>query len=211
MKYPLTLFCAICISALKIFGQDTVKASGQTILKTNPILFGEIGFGFSLAGFSGPQATFGLNYQIKSSLLTARYTAIADLKLKTLDPIVPVPIFIHKSYANELAVLYGLRSIKEGRSLSFSLGISENTIFIKETGFNSQQYINKFSYVGLPFELNVKWFKKRKERYRIYYLFPVGEPTGFGHSFGLKLSGNLSKNSYLAFGLVAGLGYHKHY
>lgn len=211
MKYFLTIIYLCLKITSQVFGQDSVKTSEQVAVKTNPIIFGEIGFGFALAGISGPQATFGLNYQIKNSLLTARYTGIADLKLSVLAPIIPFPILVDQGHADEYAVLYGLRSIKEGRSLSFSLGISENVRIAKYTDFNNQQYINKSSYVGLPFEINVKWFKKKKERYKIYYVFPVGKPTGLSQSFGLKLSGNLSKSSYLAFGLVAGLGYHKHY
>lgn len=209
MRYLLTFLCVICIYTCKVLGQDTVKTN--IVVKTNPIVFGEIGLGFALAGISGPQITFGFNYQIKHSLLTARYTGIADLKLSVLAPIIPFPILIQQGHADEYAILYGLRSIKEGRSLSLSLGVSENVRIAKYTGFSNQQYINKSSYVGFPFELNVKWFKRKKERYKVYYIFPVGKPTGFGRSFGLKLSGNFSKYSYLAFGIVGGLGYHKHY
>lgn len=210
MKYLLMLFCAICIGTFQVLGQGTVKAI--PVVKTNPIIFGEGYVGFAVAGVSGLQGGFSLNYQIKKSFVTLRATEIDDVKLTVLAPIIPIPILVDQGNLHEYAALYGLRSIKEGHSISFSLGISQNTRTVKYNDSNNNfVYQAKSSYVGMPFEFNIKWFKKSKECYRIYYVFPVGKPTGFGQSFGLKLSGNLSKNSYLAFGLVAGLGYHKHY
>ncbi len=209
MRYLLTFLCLTV--ACKVFGQDTIRTLGHdTIKKTNPIIFGEIGIGFALAGVSGPQAGFSFNYQIKHQLITLRYTGVADIKIAVLAPIIPIPI--DQGHLDEFAVLYGLRSVKEGQSLSFSLGLSQNTHVIKYNNENYQElYRTNNSYIGLPFEFNIKWFKKDKERYHIYYLIPVGKPTAFGNSFGLKLSGNLSNYSYLAFGIVFGLGYHKHY
>lgn len=210
MKCLLTLFCAIYISTFQVFAQDTVKTN--SIVKTNPIIFGEVFFGFTVAGISGIQGGYSLNYQIKSNLITVRATQIDDVKLTVIAPIIPIPILIDQGYANEYAVLYGLRSIKEGHSLSFSLGISQNTRVVK---YNDHKrnflYQTSSSYVGISYEFNIKWFKKNKERYRIYYVIPVGKSTSFGNSVGLKLSGNLSKNSYLAFGITLGLGFHKHY
>ncbi len=210
MKHFLTLFSAICISTFQVFGQDTVKTN--PVVKTNPIIFGEVFFGFAVAGVSGVHGGFSLNYQIKKSLITLRATEIDDVKLTVLAPIIPIPILVDQGNLHEYAALYGLRFIKEGKSISFSLGVSQNTRIIKYNDNNNNfQYQTQSSYVGLPFELNVKWFKKNKERYRIYYVFPVGKPTSFGNSIGLKLSGNVSKNSYLALGINFGLGYHKHY
>jgi hypothetical protein len=63
----------------------------------------------------------------------------------------------------------------------------------------------------LPIELNFKWFKSKKKRYRIYGIIPVGEPTSFGRNFGFKLVGNISKNSFVGLGIVYGFGIHKKY
>ncbi len=216
MKYLLTLFCAICTCTFKVLGQDTVKTNA--VVKTNPIIFGEGYIGAPIAGVSGIEYGLGLNYQIKRSLITARITEFDHTKLDVVQiaflfgiPI-SVPIVVDLGYTREYAALYGLRKIKEGHSFSFSFGVSANTQVIKyyDSNYNFQYQTQK-SYVGLPFELNVKWFKKNKERYRIYYLIPVGKPTGFGNSIGLKLSGNVSQYSYLAIGVDLGLGFHKHY
>lgn len=66
-------------------------------------------------------------------------------------------------------------------------------------------------YAGVPFEANIHWFKARKERFRIYGLIPLGHPMGFGGSIGLKVFGSVSKNSYIGFGLMYGLGWHREY
>lgn len=210
MKHLLTLFCAIFTCVFNVFGQDTVKTIST--VKTNPIIFGEGYFGAALAGLSGYYLGASFNYQIKSSLLTFRVSTIPDIDLKIISPIIPLPYFLDKGHTDEYGFLYGLRKVKDGLSFSFSAGVSCNYRLTTEYDNNNQiLYRNRYNYVGLPFEVNVKWFKKEKNRYRIYYVFPVGKPTGFGRSLGLKLSGNISKYSYLAIGIVGGLGYHKQY
>ncbi len=204
MKHLAVILCVITLFIGKIFAQDTVK--------TNPIIFGEGYFGAALAGLSGYYLGANFNYQVKNSLLTFRVSTIPDLDLKILSPIIPLPYFVDNGHADEYSLLYGLRKVKNGHSFSFSAGVSYNYRLVSTYDNNNQfLYQNQHNYAGLPFELNIKWFKKDKSRYRIYYVFPVGKPTGFGRSFGLKLSGNVSKYSYLAIGLVGGLGYHKHY
>lgn len=212
MKYLLTLFCAICISTFQVFAQDTVKTN--SVVKTNPIIFGEFYAGSAVAGVSGIEAGLGLNYQIKKSLITIRYTEIDHTKLAVVPIVffIGIPIVVDLGHASEFAALYGLRSIKAGHSLSFSFGVSQNTHVVKcyDNNYNLQSQTQS-SYVGMPFEFNIKWFKKSKARYRIYYLIPVGKPSGFGNSIGVKLSGNISQYSYLALGINLGLGYHKSY
>ncbi|RYE24217.1 MAG: hypothetical protein EOP42_22480 [Sphingobacteriaceae bacterium] len=204
MKQAIIILCVIAFFIGRIFAQDTVK--------TNPIIFGEGYLGGPIAGLSGLYAGASLNYQIKNSLLSLRASIIPDWDLRILSPFIPLPYFIDNGHADEYSLLYGLRNIKNGHSFSFSTGVSYNYRLVK-TYDNDDRFLDQtqHNYIGLPFELNVKWFKKEKKRYLIYYVIPVGKPTGFGRSFGLKLSGNLSKYSYLAFGIVGGIGYHKHY
>ncbi len=211
MRYLLTFFCVICIYTCKVLGQDTVKTN--TVVKTNPIVFGEGYVGGAVAGQKGFQFGASLNYQFKQNLITFRLSEIDRLKGEAifLTPVTVLPIITDISIIDEYAFLYGWRLIKNGSSLSLSLGISENKRTEKYRDQNYQKQEVGQSYIGLPFELNAKIFKKEKKRYRIYYIIPVGKPTGYGGSFGLKLSGNFSKYSYLAFGIVGGLGYHKHY
>lgn len=212
MKYLLTLFCAIFIYTFQVLGQDTVKTN--SIVKTNPIIFGEGYVGAAIAGVSGIEYGLSLNYQIKKSLITARITEFdhTTLAVRQIGFFIGIPFIVDLGYTREYAALYGLRSIKEGHSLSFSFGVSQNTHVVKyyDNNYNLQSQTQS-SYVGMPFEFNAKWFKKDKERYRIYYLIPVGKPSGFGNSIGVKLSGNLSQYSYLALAINLGLGYHKSY
>ncbi|WP_419803559.1 hypothetical protein [Mucilaginibacter sp.] len=203
MKQLLIILCVVRFSVKPIFAQDSVK--------TNPIIFAELYFGGAVAGLTGLETGGSLNYQFKNSLLTFRASNLSNLDINILAPIIPIPIITNRNYTNELDLLYGLRHIKSGYSVSFSVGVSYN-YHVEKTYDNSYNLTKKSdSYAGLPFELNFKLFKKNKSRYRVYYVFPVGKPTGFGRSFGLKISGNASKYSYVAIGLVLGLGYHKHY
>lgn len=67
--------------------------------------------------------------------------------------------------------------------------------------------------IGFPFEVNIKWFKNVKRRYRAYYwLIPLGhKKVAFGRSFGFKLVGNISKTNYFGLAFNFGLGTHKKY
>ena len=204
MKQLLLIFCITTFFLKSVFAQDSVK--------TNPIIFGEGYVGAALAGLSGYYWGANLNYQFKNNLFSFRFSTIPNLDLRIISPIIPLPYFVDNGHADEYSLLYGLRKIKDGHSFSFSVGVSYNYRLVNAYDYNNQLLSqNKYNYAGLPFEFNVKWFKKDKRRYLIYYFFPVGKPTGFGRSIGFKLSGNVSKYSYLAIGLVGGLGYHKHY
>ncbi|RYY07904.1 MAG: hypothetical protein EOP43_01810 [Sphingobacteriaceae bacterium] len=204
MNRLLLMFCIITVFIKSVYAQDTVK--------TNPIIFGEGFIGGPIAGLSGIYIGLNANYQLKNNLFSFRISTIPDFDSRIISPFIPFPYFIDNGHADEYSLLYGLRSIKNNHSFSFSVGASYNYRLINTYDDQDQLLTqNKYNYAGLPFELNVKWFKNNKSRYRIYYFFPVGKPTGFGRSFGLKLSGNISKYSYVAFGLVGGLGYHKHY
>lgn len=105
--------------------------------------------------------------------------------------------------------MYGKRYIEDGFSYHFSGGISYNSLRDKDDNLNKNTTVN---YVGFPLEVGLSWFKSRRQRFRILYgLIPVGKPTGFGRSFGIKMYANFTKRTYFGIGLNFGLGYHKKY
>ena len=122
---------------------------------------------------------------------------------------------------NELSLLYGKRQIKKGHSYSISIGISysiyEKCLIQTIDGpFGDNGTITDITnesdiYFGIPFELNIKWFKNNKSKYRILGLIPVGRETSIGNSIGFKIFGNLSKNGMIGFGTTFGIGTYKKY
>ena len=199
------LLCYLLFCSAACFCQDS--------LKTNPIIFMEGYIGGSVLGASGWNIGLSLNYQYKRNLITIKTTTVADWgysddgKRRPDIPHIP-PL---QNLYNEYAVLYGTRFVKVGHSLSASFGLSHNRWNQYErTGFNTEKFTS--TYIGLPYEFTIKWFKKDKERYRILFgLIPVGKPTALGRSYGLKLYGNISKNIFAAIGLASSFGYHKKY
>ncbi len=176
--------------------------------KSNPILFSEAYLGPAFGKASGFSIGMGLNYQLNANLLSVRYTAVTK---NDTDWLFIFPVIKTLEQTDEFALLYGRRHIYGNHSFSYSSGISyvknkeliseENDVYIYDT----QQG------VGLPFEVNIKWFNAKKERYRIYFLIPVGQPTSFSRSIGFKLYGNISKNSFIGLGVNYGFGWHKNY
>ncbi|MES2060751.1 MAG: hypothetical protein V4456_02445 [Bacteroidota bacterium] len=213
MKLLLTTITFLLAAALRCTAQDTALITQPAAVKTNPIIYGDVGFGFGIAGAKGPQITTSLNHQFKRNLFTFRFVAIADLDLNVISigPFVALPGIKDNGNLQEYALLYGQRFVTNGHAFSVSLGASANTRVFKFTDSNNQKQRIAEHYIGLPFELNIMWFKTAKRRFRIYHIIPVGKPTGFGGSIGFKFSGNISQHSYAALGLVYGLGYHKHY
>ena len=200
---------AIVCSAFLIFVCNTYA---QDSAKTNPIIFGDMVIGGTVAGLHGLLIGVSANYQIKHSFVTIKATHTTDPEPVILSPVLPLPYFINHEHTDEYGLLYGYRYIKNGFSFSFSAGVSYNDHAVNYYDrYNSLTATANNQYAGIPFEADVRWFKRRKERYRIFYFFPIGDSTGFGKSFGFKLSGNISKYSYLAVGIVGGLGFHKHY
>lgn len=189
----------------------TLAGLSQTQQKNNPILFSEVLVGHSwgsAGGFSGGAA---LNFQSHRSLFTLRFLGTTKLDSKVASPLIPIPIIEQRSSLEETSLLYGWRFIDNASAYSFSVGCSYNA-FRRQVLDNNNQKVWKTSfYAGVPFEANVKWFKAKKERFRIYGLIPVGKPTAFGGSFGFKLFGNISENSYGGLSIVYGLGFHKKY
>ncbi len=180
--------------------------------KTNPIIYSELFTG--LAGGNGIGFIIGgeLNHQLKNDLFTLKYGYQTFAKIGgTSFGFIGFPTFKETLKNHEIAVLYGKRYVKGGHSWSFSGGISKNYSDVNQIE-NDMPTLESQQYFGFPFEINIKWFKKEKKRFRAYYgIIPIGKPTSFGRSVGFKLYGNIGKYSYLGIGLNYGFGWHKSY
>lgn len=182
--------------------------------KTNPIIFADAGLGLGndMTAKAGFLFYTSLNFEKNKNLFTARYSQLNELNLQIIPvTFIAFPIVTNDVTAKELALLYGRRYISDNFSYSFSGGIS--TIFYEQNlkTDNENYYKQTTNYIGLPLEFSIKWFKREKSPYRIYGLIPVGKPTALGNSIGFKLIGNISRHSYIGFGLDFGIGYHKEY
>lgn len=147
----------------------------------------------TLSGISG-------NYQINKSLFTLRYVSNNFVALNFYKPnetFLLLPYFKDKVKIKEWAALYGKKWDVDNFSYSFSGGISSNENNITLTDENLQkQYITE-NLIGFPFEANVKWV-----------LFPTNKNL-IQNTFGFKLLGNISKETYVGVALVYGIGIHK--
>lgn len=177
--------------------------------KTNPIFFAEMMFGYSVGGSQGFTGVGTLNYQKQSNLFTYRYLELS--KFRRDGSVLFIPIYTEIEYIREQALMYGKRIINKNVSYSYSAGLAyiDRDFLVDET--NGILKYDNDTYIGLPFEFNIKWFKSKKERYRIYELIPVGKAISFGNSIGFKLYGDISKTSFIGLGLTIGLGWHKIY
>ena len=181
---------------------------GYSQEKQNKIFFVEYLQGVSIYKSESLQSSgLEVNYQFNKDLLSIRFINI-DVEFKEGGSIgFGQPIFSEKTNEklDELSLLYGKRLISKGHSYSVSVGVSYNfykTDFTQVVdGTITETTNDSKNYFGLPFELNIKWFKKEKKS------------PSFGHkiSIGLKLFGNISEKSYFGAGIVFGIGNHKNY
>lgn len=201
------------LMATNLFAQDTLKVAEP--LKSNPIIFCDFDLGFGRANQAGWGIGASVNYQFyKNDLLTARIRIFDayDAEYVPLGPILVLPIFEKDENIVDCGLLYGKRWIFGGTSISVSTGVSaikyQYSQVVNETVFRKKEAL-----LGIPFEVNLKFFKKVKRRYRAYYwLIPTGkEKVAFGRNFGLKLAGTISKANYFSIGFSFGLGTHKKY
>jgi hypothetical protein len=170
--------------------------------KTNPIFFTGMNLGYITGGLKGLHASFDINYQSKNNLITFKYATITDLKIGILF-FVPFPEI--NSVTEQFSLLFGKRYVVDGFSYHFSGGISYNNS-------HDRKIDKRHKYFGFPIEIGTHWFHSKKKRFRVLYgLIPVGKPTGFGRSFGIKLHANIAKKSYVGLGLNFGLGWYKKY
>ncbi|MEZ4797967.1 MAG: hypothetical protein R2785_12460 [Flavobacteriaceae bacterium] len=195
----------LCGFTFACFGQTETDSTQQ---KTNPIIFIEGLFGYANGNLSGLTVGGEINFQYKKDLFTFRVQNHSEAKSLWFFP---VNLKFSKINIDEYSLLYGKRFIDDNESYSISIGISNN-IKHERVNENNENFWTNESYFGFPFELNIKWFKREKERYRILYgAVPVGKETGFGRSIGLKLYGNVAKTTYIGIGLTFGYGWHKKY
>ena len=92
---------------------------------------------------------------------------------------------------------------------SASIGISR--VKYRTLGPYSEQIIHSESFIGLPLEFNIRWFRKGKKINKLFGLIPISKETGLGSSSGLKLFATISKKSYIGLALNFGFGYYKNY
>jgi hypothetical protein len=190
--------------------QDTLPVS-----KPNPIIFYEFYVGFGGANSAGWGIGGNLNYQFnRTDLVTARIGAFASYttELALIAPTVGIPVFRRDEQIVDYGLLYGKRWIANGASFSVSAGLAYiNHKYLEEV--DNQYYLRKENLIGIPFEINLKFFKKQKRRLRLYYgIIPVTKKrVAFGRSFGFKVVGNISKANYTALGISYGFGIHKKY
>ncbi|WP_452219697.1 hypothetical protein [Lacinutrix salivirga] len=191
------------------FAQDQSKVDE---IEDNPILFTEILVGYAGGNTSGFSLGGELNYQQNNNLYSIRYINQTALDYEVaLIGFVAIPFLESNLKVNEVSILLGKRYIKDGHSFSFSGGLSANNVLFKER-INGVEVKKNKQFIGFPLEVNIKWFKKKKKRFRAYYgLIPVGKPSSFGRSFGFKLYGNVGKLSYVGLGINYGFGWHKKY
>jgi hypothetical protein len=206
----------ILIILLLSFGNNYCNnlISNDSIKSQNPILFAEMVIAYSNGDVKGLSGIGSLNYQYRNNLFSFRGLEIIDDK--KVGNFLIFPFLVQEEKINEYAILYGRRFIYDNHSLSYSLGVAyiDREYLVDDLNTVSNYYNLNYaeeSFVGLPFELNVKWFNSKKERYRIYELIPVGRQVGFANSIGFKFYGAIAKKSYIGIGISFGLGWHKTY
>lgn len=200
-KYLLLL--TFYLTTFFVFSQNDSIKRKDTINKS-PILYGDISYGISREFNDGLKLMLGASftYQHKNNIFSLRY--VENNEIKTVFLLFPTVVNKSKEYA----FLYGKRWIEHDMSYNFSAGISTSNYSVYER----DEIISSEDYLGVPFEINIKWFKPEKQRFGLLYgIIPIGNPTAFGRSYGFKIVGNLSKRSYIGIGVVFGLGVHKHY
>ena len=206
MKRSITTIL-LCGFVFACFGQITIDSTNQ---KTNPILYFEGIVGYAGGNLSGFTLGGELNFQHKNDLFTVRIQNHSDADTKFLA-FFPFNLLFSKVNIDEYSLLYGKRFVDNNKSYSISAGLSNN-IKHERINENNEHYWTNERYIGFPFELNIKWFKEKKERFRVLYgTIPVGKETSFGRSIGFKLYGNVAKTSYIGIALNIGLGWHKKY
>ena len=157
----------------------------------HPGIYIDVGFGGAFAGINGLEGNYSLNYENKNSLFTFRGLGTVDFT-SDVSSIFFLPDFKTNNSLGEYALMYGRRFINEKhKALSLSLGISSDRrtfyYYYPHTTSKTDSY-----YAGLPFEINYHWFMGR-----------------FGVGGGFKVTGNISKYSFIGLGIDQSVGFHK--
>lgn len=179
--------------------------------KTNPIIYLDGNMGFAGGNSSGFMIGASLNYQKKDNLFTLRTTQFSNSKFTYLSPYLPLPYLDTKEIITEYGILVGKRYIHNNKAWSFSVGLATVERAIKKVDENNTYYFDSTHAIGFPFQVDINWFKRNKEPYRIYGVIPVTKNTSLGNSIGFKFIGNVSKTTFVGLGVSLGIGYHKEY
>ncbi len=174
--------------------------------KTNNILYLDTYLGLSTT--DGLDVGYSINYQKNRNLFLFRN--IYKVILRDFDN---NPDFKGADkridFYNEYSLLLGKRYIFDNYSVSFLIGLSQ---IRADYDLINEPFSKKDKFLGFPFEIGIKFFNNKKAPLlRIGDLISIGKPTGFSSSAGFKIYGNLSKESYIGFGLTVGFGWHKYY
>lgn len=211
---------ALLFLMLPFLGLGKGFVDNDSIQKTNPILFGEGYFGIGAGNSFGFLWGANFNFQHKKDLFTFRYVGYSGsennkVRTRTIAHIMIFPSIVNVEKTSGFSLLYGKRHIKNKTSYSYSIGLGMVSQDRRKYNSTINEYGNweNNTYLGFPFELNYKWFKAKKQRFRAYYgLIPIGKKkVAFGRSIGFKLYGDISKNSHLGIGITYGFGTHKEY
>jgi hypothetical protein len=208
MKFKLLYLALLLALPASVFAQDSLRIGKPG---TNPIIFAEGSFGYSGGNTNGWTAIASLNYQYKNDLFTFRSLSLVHYSWGAIQAgFVIIPLPRRTENVDEFSILYGKRYIYDNKSISFSVGIG--TIKDRKLIVDADNYYwTEERSIGVPFEFNIKWFKREKKPFRIYWIVPVGPPMAFGGSIGFKLSGTIAKTNYIGVGMTYSYGWHKNY
>jgi hypothetical protein len=194
-----------------IFIAFTIICNTQEKKKGNQIFYVDFLLGGSSISEGSLNSGFALNYQKGKNLFTYRRNQSKKIEGNAFLVFwfLPLEILYTEVNSRENSFMFGRRYIKNGFSYSFSSGIS----FLKLNEINeiTQEIFTKDTFIGVPLEFSLHWFKKNKEKIKLFSLIPVGKPTGFGVSTGFKVYATIAKKSYFGAGLTFGFGYYKNY
>lgn len=201
LKKLLVFFLFALMCSFPSFSQEGKDAMPK---KTNPIIFGDVNFGYSRFSEHAFFGGLSLNYQTQKNLFKFRF--MQSLYIEKIEWFLIFPTSTESIAYDEYSLMYGKRYVKDDFAYHFTAGISHNKITDRLTNVATSS-----SFIGFPLEVGINWFPAEKGVYRIFGLIPVGKPTSFARSAGFKLMANIAKESYVGVALTVGLGMHKHY
>ncbi len=201
LKKLLFFILFVCTSIPSSYAQEKSDSISK---KTNPIIFGDLNFGYSRFSEHAFLGGVSLNYQTKKDLFKFRFMQSAYVEKVGL--FFGIPISKTSIIYDEYAFMYGKRYVHHHFAYHFAGGISFNTISDEVNNITTSR-----SFTGFPLEIGMHWFPAKKKIYRIFGVIPVGKPTSFARSAGFKIKANIAKESYVGIALTVGFGMHKRY
>lgn len=188
------------------FQSFSQQKNDSIVKKKNTIFFADVNLGYAYFSEHALSGGLSLNYQKKNNLFKFRFIQNEYIqKIKLFLNFIP----IEKTSViyNEHSILYGKRIMKDNHSIHFAIGVSYNYLEYVEKNHS----ILRDYFWGVPLEIGFLSFNKNKEQYRVFGMIPVGKPTSFSRSAGLKIVANLAHQSYVGLNLTLGFGWYKKY